>query len=57
MKMKYPSHLAIIMDGNRRWAKNRFLPAITGYIIGAKTAWKILYLYGVKHPISYFIFL
>ncbi|KTC92828.1 polyprenyl diphosphate synthase [Fluoribacter dumoffii] len=42
MKMKYPSHLAIIMDGNRRWAKNRFLPAITGYIIGAKTAWKIL---------------
>ncbi|CEG56631.1 polyprenyl diphosphate synthase [Legionella fallonii] len=40
--MKYPSHLAVIMDGNRRWAKNRFLPAITGYIIGAKIAWKIL---------------
>ncbi|STX55615.1 UDP pyrophosphate synthetase [Legionella beliardensis] len=40
--MNYPSHLAIIMDGNRRWAKKRYLPAITGYVIGAKTAWKIL---------------
>ncbi|STX50792.1 UDP pyrophosphate synthetase [Legionella busanensis] len=40
--MKYPSHLAIIMDGNRRWAKKRCLPAITGYIMGAKVAWKVL---------------
>ncbi len=40
--MKYPSHLAIIMDGNRRWAHKRFLPAITGHIIGAQTAWNIL---------------
>lgn len=40
--IRYPTHLAIIMDGNRRWAKKRFLPAITGYILGAKTAWNIL---------------
>lgn len=40
--MRYPTHLAIIMDGNRRWAKNRFLPAITGYVIGAKAAWDVL---------------
>lgn len=24
-------HLAIIMDGNRRWAKSRFLPSIAGH--------------------------
>ncbi|NRA85961.1 MAG: isoprenyl transferase [Rhizobiales bacterium] len=28
---KTPEHIAIIMDGNRRWAKKRFLPAIAGH--------------------------
>lgn len=28
-------HLAIIMDGNRRWAKSRMLPAIAGHKAGA----------------------
>lgn len=27
----FPEHIAIIMDGNRRWAKKRFLPAIAGH--------------------------
>lgn len=31
-----PQHIAIIMDGNRRWAKNRFLPASLGHAAGAK---------------------
>jgi undecaprenyl diphosphate synthase len=31
-----PRHIAIIMDGNRRWAKNRFLPATLGHAAGAK---------------------
>ena len=31
-----PRHIAIIMDGNRRWAKNRFLPAAVGHATGAK---------------------
>lgn len=31
-----PQHIAIIMDGNRRWAKNRFMPAAVGHAAGAK---------------------
>ena len=31
-----PSHISIIMDGNRRWAKKRFLPASAGHKQGAK---------------------
>ena len=30
-KTKVPKHVAIIMDGNRRWAKQRGLPAIAGH--------------------------
>lgn len=30
-------HLAIIMDGNRRWAKKRGLPSVAGHRQGAKT--------------------
>jgi undecaprenyl diphosphate synthase len=31
-----PQHIAIIMDGNRRWAKRRFMPAALGHAAGAK---------------------
>ena len=31
-----PRHVAIIMDGNRRWAKKRFMPAALGHAAGAK---------------------
>ncbi|MGV0961276.1 MAG: polyprenyl diphosphate synthase [Limnohabitans sp.] len=30
-----PQHIAIIMDGNRRWAKKRFMPAALGHAAGA----------------------
>jgi undecaprenyl diphosphate synthase len=33
----YPSHLAIIMDGNGRWAKQRILNRIKGHEKGAET--------------------
>jgi len=26
-----PQHIAIIMDGNGRWAKKRFMPRIAGH--------------------------
>lgn len=32
-----PRHIAIIMDGNGRWAKKRGLPRSAGHIAGAKT--------------------
>jgi len=32
-----PTHIAIIMDGNGRWAKKRFLPRIAGHKRGVET--------------------
>ena len=37
-----PKHIAIIMDGNRRWAKAQGKPASFGHKEGAKTLEKIL---------------
>jgi undecaprenyl diphosphate synthase len=36
-----PQHIAIIMDGNGRWAKNRGLPRIAGHHSGMKTVKRI----------------
>ncbi len=33
---KVPEHIAIIMDGNGRWANQRFLPRIAGHRAGKK---------------------
>ena len=35
-----PRHIAIIMDGNGRWAKRRFLPRIAGHRAGAEAVRK-----------------
>ncbi|HEV2009852.1 MAG TPA: polyprenyl diphosphate synthase [Candidatus Limnocylindria bacterium] len=32
-----PRHIAIVMDGNRRWARNRHLPVIAGHRQGVET--------------------
>jgi len=37
-----PRHVAIIMDGNGRWAKNRGLPRIKGHQTGAESVRAIL---------------
>ena len=34
--LKIPKHIAIIMDGNGRWAKERGLPRTDGHIEGQK---------------------
>lgn len=41
-KENFPEHIAIIMDGNRRWAKKRMLPIKMGHREGAKTLEKIV---------------
>lgn len=38
---QFPSHIAIIMDGNGRWAKERNLKRTAGHEEGAKTVRKI----------------
>ncbi len=38
---KIPRHVAIIMDGNGRWAKKRLLPRKAGHIQGARTVEQI----------------
>lgn len=37
MNQKLPQHVAIVMDGNGRWAENRGLPRAEGHSAGADT--------------------
>ncbi|MCI9123215.1 MAG: isoprenyl transferase [Eubacterium sp.] len=39
--MKIPQHVAIILDGNGRWAKSRGMPRNYGHTMGAKNVEKI----------------
>ena len=51
-----PKHIAIIMDGNRRWAKTKGLPVKLGHKEGAKTLEKIVRYankIGLKHITVY----
>ncbi len=41
-KENIPSHIAIIMDGNRRWARQRGLPDIKGHEAGGDVLEKIV---------------
>lgn len=41
-KENMPKHIAIIMDGNRRWAKAKGMPVSYGHKEGAKTLEKIV---------------
>ena len=39
--MKIPQHVAIILDGNGRWAKSKGMPRNYGHTMGAKNVEKI----------------
>ena len=41
MSEKFPKHIAIIMDGNGRWANSRGLPRVEGHKAGAEVVRKI----------------
>jgi len=38
---RLPQHLAVIMDGNGRWAQHRHLPRVAGHRAGVKAAREI----------------
>ncbi len=42
MKFKVPLHVAVIMDGNGRWAQKRLLPRKAGHKEGVKTLVRIV---------------
>lgn len=44
--VKLPDHIAIIMDGNGRWAKKRGLPRVAGHRAGVKSVNKIVRIAG-----------
>ena len=37
-----PRHVAIVMDGNGRWARKRFLPRVYGHKVGMETLVKLI---------------
>lgn len=41
-KENIPQHLAIIMDGNGRWAQKRFMPRSAGHVVGASRVGKLV---------------
>ncbi|PIU73570.1 di-trans,poly-cis-decaprenylcistransferase [Candidatus Shapirobacteria bacterium CG06_land_8_20_14_3_00_40_12] len=54
--LKLPKHIAIIMDGNRRWAKQKGLPDGKGHEAGAENLQKIVEYcrdIGIKHLTVY----
>ena len=42
MDTNMPKHIAIIMDGNRRWAKKKKMPVVAGHRAGANTLQNII---------------
>lgn len=42
MEYKIPQHIAIVMDGNGRWAENRSLPRIEGHKAGVESVRKMI---------------
>lgn len=54
--MNVPNHVAIILDGNGRWAKDKGMPRNYGHVQGAKTVEKICeeaYNMGIKYLTVY----
>lgn len=41
-QLMMPKHIAIVMDGNGRWAKRRFLPRMAGHAKGVEAVKKIV---------------
>ncbi len=49
---RFPSHVAIVPDGNGRWAECRGLPRLDGHQAGAENIWRMIE-YLNEYPINY----
>ncbi len=50
--LNIPAHIAVILDGNGRWAKKRHMPRTYGHKVGSQVVEDMLYIvdeYGVKY--------
>lgn len=54
--MNIPTHIAIIMDGNRRWAKEHHLPELMGHRRVADDILEPLIEHGAKRGVAYMTF-
>ena len=55
-KIEVPEHIAIVMDGNGRWAKERGLPRTAGHEAGEKVLFDLVEAaigFGVKEISAY----
>jgi len=51
-----PNHIGFIVDGNRRWAKERNLPSYMGHAAGSDAVWEVMsavFESGVKFATAY----
>ena len=48
----WPNHVAIVPDGNGRWAEQRGLPRLSGHQAGAENMWRMVE-YLNEYPIKY----
>lgn len=51
--MNIPKHIAVILDGNGRWAKSKGLPRKMGHVQGAKNVEDMIYIVG-EMGVQYF---
>ena len=50
--ISFPNHVAIVPDGNGRWAEQRGLPRLEGHKAGAENMWRMIQ-YLNEYPIKY----
>ena len=51
-----PTHIAVIMDGNRRWARERGLPILAGHRRVADEVLEPLIEYAARRGVRYMTF-
>ena len=51
--VRFPNHIAIIMDGNGRWAERRRLPRFEGHIAGVESARSTIRYLNDKYHLKY----